>query len=232
LAAQEKLTIVTPGILPISYEANGKVTGFGTDLTNEIFSRLKTPIEISIVPSSRALSMIELGTADALFALAKTAEREAFAVYPTEAFIEQPIALYVLKDSPIAFNGDIKTLSGYSIGIIRGGRLSPEFDEAVKNKLFPKLNEVNDYSQNILMLDGKRIDIAIGPRYSILFAAREAGKIGSIKELATPLTKSSPAYLVFSKKGKAAALASQVDATLKAMKKDGTYDKLMQKYFQ
>lgn len=232
LGAQEKLTIITPGFIPISYEANGAVTGFGTDLTVEIFSRLKKPIEISIVPSARALSMVEAGEVDALFALAKTAERERSLVYPAEPFVEQPIALYVRRDSPISFNGDVKTLSPYSIGIIRGARLSPEFEEALTKNAFPRLAEANDYAQNVLMLALGRIDVAIGPRNSILFAAKQAGSLGMIRELPLPLSASSPAYLVLSKKGKAVHLAARIDAALKAMKKDGTYDRIWRKYFQ
>lgn len=230
--AQERLTIVTPGISPISYEKDGKVTGIGTELVTEAFARLGQPIEIQIFPGARALNMLQEGEADALFALAKTPEREAFAVYPTEPIIDQPVSLFVRQDSTIVFNGDLKTLSPYRIGIIQGGRFSPEFEAAMKNNLFPKLEQVNEYRQNVLKLVDQRIDIWVGSRISVLFAAKELGHQNDIKELQPALTASSPAYLAISRKGKAAAMAAKVDDVLKAMRQDGTYDKIVDSFLK
>ena len=230
--AEERLTIVTPGIVPISYEKDGKIVGIGTELVNEAFARLGQAIEIQILPGARALDMLEKGKADALFALAKTPEREKFATYPSTPIIDQGVSLFVRKDSTIVFDGDVKKLSPYRIGIVRGGRFSPAFEAAIKEQLFPKLEEVSEYSQNILKLDAQRIDVIIGSPVSLLFAAKELGKQDAIKELSPPLAASSPAYIAFSKKGKAAGLVAQFDEALKAMVKDGTYDKIMQSYLK
>lgn len=230
--AQERLTIVTPGILPISYEKDGKITGIGTELVTEAFARLGQPIEIQIFPGARALNMLQEGEADALFALAKTPEREGFAVYPTEPIVDQAVSLFVRQDSTIVFNGDVKTLSPYRIGIIQGGRFSPEFEAAMKNNLFPKLEQVAEYRQNILKLVDQRIDILIGADLSVRFAAKELGHQDAIKELQPPLTASSPAYLAFSKKGKAAALVTKFDDVLKAMRQDGTYDRIADSFLK
>ncbi len=231
-AAEERLTIVTPGIVPISYEKDGKIVGIGTELVNEVFTRLGKEFEIQILPGARALDMLEKGEADALFALAKTPERENFAEYPSTPIIDQAAVLFVRKDSTIVFDGDVKKLSPYAIGIIRGGRFSPAFEAAVKDQLFTKLEEVTEYGQNILKLEAQRIDILIGSRVSVLFAAKELGKQDAIKELSPPLAASSPAYIAFSKKGKAAGLVTQFDEVLKAMVQDGTYDRIMQSYLK
>lgn len=230
--AEEPLKIVTPGIAPISYEMNGKIVGIGTELVTEAFTRLGQAIEIEILPGARALNMLQEGEADALFALAKTSEREGFAGYPTEPIIDQPVSLFVQKDSTIVFDGDLKKLSPYTIGIIRGGRFSPEFEAAIKNQVFSKLEEVTEYRQNILKLTSQHIDILIGSRISVLFAAKELGQQDAIKELSPTLTTSSPAYLAFSKKGKAANLVAQFDEVMKAMRQDGTYDRIIQSYLK
>lgn len=230
--AEERLMIVTPGIAPISYVMDGKITGIGTELVIEAFARLGLPIEIQILPGSRALNMLQKGEADALFALAKTPERESFAEYPTTPIIDQPVSLFVRKDSTILFDGDVKKLSPYAIGIIRGGHFSPEFETAIKDQLFPKIEEVTNYSQNILKLEAQRIDIIVGSRISVLFAAKELGKQDTIKELSPTLTASSPAYLAFSKKGKVIKFMTQFDEMLKAMYQDGTYDRIMQSYLK
>lgn len=231
-AAEERLVIVTPGIAPISYEKDGKIIGIGTEVVSEAFARLGLPIEILILPGARALNMLEYGEADALFALAKTPERERFAAYPTTPMIDQPVSLFVQKDSTIVFDGDVNTLRPYAIGIIRGGRFSPAFEAAIKEQRFPKLEEVSEYGQNILKLDAHRIDIIVGSRISVLFAAKELGKQDAIKELSPPLAASSPAYIAFSKKGKAIKVVAQFDEILKAMVQDGTYDRIMQSYLK
>lgn len=230
--AEERLKIVAPGIAPISYEIDGKITGVGTELVREAFARLGLPIELQIFPGARALIMLQEGEADALFALAKTPERESFAEYPTTPIIDQPISLFVRKDSMILFDGDVRKLSPYAIGIIRGGRFSLEFEKGINDHLFPKIEEATTYSQNILKLESQRLDIIVGSRISVLFAAKELGKQDMIKELSPALTASSPAYLAFSKKGKAIKYRTQIDEMLKAMYQDGTYDRIIQSYLK
>jgi polar amino acid transport system substrate-binding protein len=228
--AQDRLSIVTPGIAPIAYEQDGKVTGIGTELVTEAFARLGQRVEITICPGARALKLLQQGEADALFALAKTPDRESFARFTSEPIIDQPISLFVRQDSTIVFDGDVKKLSPYSIGIIRGGRFSPEFETAIKNGLFPKLDQANEYRQNIIKLANQRIDILIGTRISVLFTAQKLGLQDAIKELHPPLTASSPAYLAFSKKSKAVELVAAFDSALKAMRLDGTYDRILEEY--
>ena len=232
ITAEERFSIVTAGIAPISYEEDGTLKGIGTDLVVEAFTRLGFSFDIRIYPGARALNMLQEGTADALFAVAKTPERERFATYPETPIIEQPIALFVRQNSTIQFDGDMKSLIPYSIGILRGGRFSPEFEAAIKNRLFPKLEEVNLYRQNILKLVNQRIDIVVGPRLSVRFAAKELGHQEAIKELQPALTASSPSYLAFSKHGKAASLVMQFDEVLKAMHQDGAYDRIIQSYLE
>lgn len=230
--SQDKALVVTPGISPISYEQDGKIIGIGTDIIVELFKRIKLQYDIKVVPSARAMSMVQDGEADFIFAVAKTPEREGFMFFTADSFVDQPISLYVRTDSKISYDGDLKKIAQARIGIIRGGRLSPDFEEAIKNKAFQNITEVAEYKQSILLLDSNRIDIAIGPRLSILFAAKEAGKQAIIKELEPPITPSSPAYLGISKKGKYAAYVDKINAALAAMRKDGTYDAVLKKYLK
>jgi polar amino acid transport system substrate-binding protein len=229
---EDKLLIVAPGIPPISYEENGKPTGIGTELTREIFKRLGEPIEMKIVPGARALSMLQSGEADALFALAKTEERKGFAVFPEEILVDQPVSIFVKKSSSINYNGDIKSIYQYRIGIIRGGRFSSAFEAALANKLFKSVEEVDDIQLNISKLELGRIDIIVGSRLSILFYAKKMGKLNVIRELQPPIAASSPAYLAFSQKGKAARLSSRFDAVLREMRKDGAYDRILGAYIK
>jgi polar amino acid transport system substrate-binding protein len=230
--AEDPLLIVAPGFKPISYEEGGAAGGLGTDIVAEAFRRAGRSVRFEILPGTRAIAMIKAGTADALFAVAKTPEREAFASYPSEPIIDQPISLFVSAGSRIAYSGDIGTLAGYRIAIVRGGRFSPEFEKAIRNERFADIEEVTEYEQTIRMLDTGRVDIVIGARISVLYAARELGRAGTIRELSPPVSPSSPAYLAFSKTGRAAGLAPLFDAAMRSMIEDGTYDRILRKYLR
>ncbi len=229
-AADGALLLVTPGIEPISFEQDGMPAGIGTEIAIEAFKRMGRAIDIRILPGARALSMLESGEADALFALAKTADREAFASFPTEPIIDQPVAMFVLKDSAIRYDGDLGAIASLRIGIIRGGRFSTEFEEAMSKGLFARIEEVGEYRQNVQKLAAKYIDIMIGPRISVLFAAKRLGKLDLIKELSPVVIPSAPAYMAFSKKGKGASLAAEFDAALKSMIEDGAYGRILKSY--
>ena len=232
ITAQERIIIATPAIPPISYEKEGKLTGFGTEIVTEVFSRLGYLFDFKIYPGSRALSKLEEGAVDALFALSRTPEREQFIIYPETPVLTQSVSLFVLSDSSISFDGDLSKLSSYSIGIFKGARFCPRFDEAVRNNLFNRVEEVSSYRNNILKLVSNRVDIIAGSSLSIYSAAGELGYQDKIKELSPSLDAVSKSYVAFSRNGKASGAVMNFDKVLKEMHRDGTYEKIFNSYFK
>ncbi len=115
VAEQQPLELVTLQYPPYEYEEKGEIKGIAVDLITEAFKRMDQPINITFYPFARALKMIELGHADALFTAYKTPEREVMADYSNEVLIQQATSLYTLRDSLIQYDGNLATISDYTL---------------------------------------------------------------------------------------------------------------------
>lgn len=231
--AEQPLEVVSINLPPFVYEEHGVIKGMYVDIVKEVFDRMQQPINIRFYPWPRAVNMIKEGEADAIFPLGKDPERELFAEYPNEVLFEMPTSLFVRKDSPITFGGDFKPLSSYRFGVVRGAKFGEQFDEAVRNGAITRIEEVTDFHQNILKLVNNRLDIIVGPRHNILFLLKELKLQGAVKELSPSLTPPWFVYLAFSKqRALSPELEERFVRTLQEMKRDGTYDKIIQAYIQ
>ena len=223
------LRIVTLEQPPIQYEEQGVIKGIAVDIVKEVFARMQQPITLKIYPFVRTLHMLKTGQADAIFAIVKKPERELFLSYPHEILIEQTGSLFVRRDSPIQFGGDFRKLSPYTFGILRGATYGPLYDKAVKNGTISKIEDVDDYEKNVLKLINNRVDILVGPRLTMLAAIKELGRKEDVKELSPPI-QVVPTYLAFAKQGIAPEIQTKFEQILQELKRDGTYDRIIQAY--
>lgn len=225
------LQVVTLQMPPIEYEEQGVIKGIAVEIVNEVFTRMQQPITLKVYPFARALNMIKKGEADAIFAVVKTLERERFLNYPGEVLIEENATLFVRKNESIQYDGDFRALSDYTFGTIRAATYGAKWEKAVNTGIISKIEEVTEYRQNVLKLVNNRIDIMIGPRLSTLYIIKQLGQQNAVKELA-PAIEIVPTYLAFSSTRVAPGIKAQFERILKEMKKDGTYDKIIQRYIQ
>ena len=228
----QELKIATFEYSPFQYEENRKVKGIAADIVKEIFRRLKRPIRIDFYPFPRAVRNIQTGASDIIFTFYYKKDREKFALYSKEPLVNQTISLFVHKDSSIQFNGDLSALSQYKFGLLRYsyGKI---FDDAVKNKVIPSVEQVSKMELNMKKFLSKRFDILPSDRWVAFYYYAQSNpkfrKGVQIKELQPPV-QSFPAFIGFSKANKLEKLRDQVDATIIAMKQDGTYQKIINTY--
>ncbi len=123
----DSLKVATLVYPPFQYEENGEAKGIAADIVKEIFKRMNQPIEIKFYPFPRA---IREGKSDVIFTFYYKKEREQFAEYSKESLVDQTISLFVHKDSPIVFDGNLSKLSQYKFGLVRFS-YGKVFDEAV-----------------------------------------------------------------------------------------------------
>ena len=114
-ANAETLELLTMEYPPYFYKEAGEVKGIATDIIQEAFHRMKRSIRIRIFPWARAIKFIKDGEADGLFTAVKNPEREKFADYSKVVMVEM-VSLFVRKDSPITFDGDLSTMGKYGQG--------------------------------------------------------------------------------------------------------------------
>jgi len=230
---------------PYMYEENGKTKGIVIDVVKEVFKRMNEPISIRFVTWTNALRNIKNGKFDALSLIYKNKEREKYGDYSSEVLIPQKMTLFVRNDSKITFDGNLSKFEKYKIGVIRGFSYGPIFDTAVKNGTI-KVDETRSLKQNISKLLVGRYDIIIDGRYVILDELTAINKKESntivkklsknkykyvLKELSPPI-ETMLAYMMFSKKNKLTKIRDKFDLTLKEMKEDGSYQRILESFFK
>lgn len=229
--AAAPLELVTLQYPPYEYKENGEVKGIAVKIVKEGFQRIGRPIKIKLLPWARAIHMIEQGQADAIFTAYKTPERQLFADYSKEILMPQTVSLFVLRDSTIEWNGDISSISQYRIGAVIKVSYGDIFDGAVNNNILTRVDRVSSGELNMKKLLMKRFDILISNKYGALDILTKMGKLNHVREL-SPIVQSVPSYIAFSKKRNLISMRDKFDSVLKEMKNDGTYERIINEYFQ
>lgn len=226
-----ELSLVTLEFPPYEYAAGGEVKGAAVEIVKETFKRMGQPVTIKVLPWARAIKMIEDGDADAIFTAYKTPEREAFADYSKEVVMPQIVSLFVKKDSKISFDGDLAKLSTFKFGTVRSLSYGEKLDTALKTKVLGNNEEVAEGEPNFRKLLEGRVDIVPSNKYVAVDILNKLRRTDDVKELA-PEVQNVPSYIAFSKKRNLAAVRDKFDETLKSMKTQGVYDKIIADFFK
>lgn len=227
--AADPIRLVTGNYPPYEYEEAGEVKGLVVEVLKEAFARSHQPVEFKVVPWARALWMAQHGEADAVFATIKTPEREQLLNFSNESLIPLSSAFFVKKGSPIQYNGDLNALAEQNIGLLRQGSYGVAFDVAVKNGILKHPEFTTDTLTNIKKLIAGRIDLMAGDRIGTLHLLQQNKLLDQVIVL-SPEINTSPSYLAFNKNKDHAATRDAIDKAIKTMKKDGSYQRIVDKY--
>ena len=217
--------------VPTSYEEDGKQVGILVDVINEAFRRAGYAVEIRLMPWARCLGEVKDGLVDGIFSVFVTSDRQQFLNYTNEVLITQVQALFVLNDSSVKFDGDLKALSDYSIGIIIQTSYGPRLDAALKGDIFQRIDTARNSEINMRKLLARRVDVIPSYQHVALGTAKKLGALGKIRQL-YPEVEAIPSYLAFSRQRDYGKIIRAFDVALASMKKDGTYAKLFSRYLQ
>lgn len=228
--AASPLKLVTLQYPPYEFEKDGEIQGIAVEIIREVFHRMNQPITISLHPWATALKQIENGEADAVFTAFKTPEREKFADYSKEVLITQSVSLFVKSDANITFDGDLIKMNQYAFGVVSGISYGRIFDDAVKNGMITKLVISDTGEMNMKKLLEGRCDILVSNTLGALDILGKMGAQNRVKAL-KPIMQSVPSYLAFSKKNNLIPIREKFDKILQEMIKDGSYDRIMNAYF-
>ncbi len=226
----EPLTLVTMDYPPHSFQENGEQKGFWVDITLEAFKRMDQPVTIKSYPWARVIHMMKKGYADGVAGAYKTPERELFMDYPRQPITFGIISLFVLKDAPITFNGNLKELSDYRFCVVRGFSYGKTFDDAVRNRTIVQIREAPTIEENIkafLVLGLKTI--LITEKYSCFYQLSRLNKVNAVRELPVKLGRI-PIYIAFSKKRNHLAMVEPLNKILESMHADGTINAIIGRY--
>lgn len=223
--AAEKVVFVVTDYPPYQYEDKGEITGMDTDIAIAICSKLEIKPEFVKMPFKRMLYSMEKGTADGIFSLTHSKEREKIVYYPLEPMNMVRKAAFILKKRKITITG-IDDLKGKNIGVISNYTYGEKFDN------YKGLTKTvcNSEKELIRMLHKDRIDVAVSSEGPFRFISK---RIGLSNEFEMPyILTEHPKYICFSKaigeRGKS--LTERFNKVVVQLKDNGTIEKIMNKY--
>ena len=207
-------------------DSYGQIKGFNTDIVREIMQRLNLNFTIKIVPWKRGYREVLHRPNVVLFSMVRTFEREKLFKWVGPMCVTK-FSFFKKKGSDITINtlGDAKKVG--AIGCI---------GDDVREKLLKRLGFTNLSSlfgkdanlRNLEMLMLGRIDLWISTGHIVFKTANDTGiDPNEIEETLT--VKKAYVYLVFSKDTDDK-IVNEWQHTLEAMKKDGTYKKILSQY--
>lgn len=227
--ASEPIRLVTGNYPPYEYEEAGEVKGLVVEVLKEAFSRSNQNVEFTVVPWARALWMAQHGEADGVFATIKTPEREQTLSFSNESLIPLSAVFFVKKGNPIQYHGDLNSMANFNIGLLRQGSYGVEFDNAIKTGVLKNPDFTTDTLTNIKKLVTGRIELMAGDRIGTLYLLQQNKLLDQVSVL-SPEISTSASYLAFNKNKDYTSTRDAIDKAIKSMKKDGSYQRIVDKY--
>ncbi|WP_224983807.1 substrate-binding periplasmic protein [Geomonas agri] len=180
-----------------------------------------------VYPWKRVLYLAEQGGVDLVVSLRKTPEREKFLVFTEHRSFPNPAVVFVRKDRTFPMRS-WQDLKGHKGAISLGDSFGEEFDRYRRKEL--DIKEANTVVENLRRLDAGNVDYFITGKYPGTYYLDRIGN-GRIVSLDTPVTSRS-IYFAFSRKSPCASLVDEVSRHLEELERDGTADKLLEKYMK
>ncbi len=213
---------------PYGIKKGQELVGIEIEILQEIGRRLNIDIDIKIFPWARLLVEMEKGNLDCMFGAFKTEDRLQFMDYTNVPIHVSSLVFYVHKERPIQYKM-MDDLKGLKIGLVRGFKTSPAFDQYKEKKWF-EIAETTEVDQSFKMLELKRVDAVLYNHHVGAYILKNL-ELDDIIALPTPLI-SRAAYITFSKKKKLSFLIPKLDGVLFEIFADGTYQNILRKYIK
>lgn len=215
---------------------DGRPAGIFNEVVTEIFKRLDIPLKKSVYPWKRAQEMVKNGEADGMVTV-YTKERAEFTL-PTDPIWEISEILFFRRDNPKACKilkiNSFDNLKGFSLVDTQGAGWTKQ---NYKKYGIDNITWVPSTDSALNMLAKGRVDIFIMfdmNAYNLLAKKRVENSALSegfqnIVAITPPFTKL-PFQLLIRKDSPFVDKIDAINQTLKEIKKDGTYQRILQKY--
>jgi len=217
----QSIKIETINVAPFGFiGSDGKPTGMMFEISNKIAEEAGFEYTNKIVPYARTIVHLTTGKSD--FVLRFSNSKLPAVAVPLVSIIAMQNILLFNTSNPFK---DLESLSGKSVGVVRGGKFDVNFDN---NTAINKVN-VNNYSQMLQMLTNKRLDGIIGSNVGLYYNAKKLGITQD--EFSPPLLLNSKDFVLhFSKKNSDVEVMNRLKASVEKLKKTGEFKKIVNKY--
>lgn len=225
VSAQDEVLFVDELLPPFSRGEVGKPPegGMGPHLVNELFGRMGVKAKIILVPWARALKMVRHGRADGLPFLLERDERKFYMIFTDPVLEGGDALLYNRRISPdFAWRGPV-SLTGLSVGIIRGYAYDDELMRSVRTHA-GRIEYSESSEANLRKLHAGRVDVCIENVHvaGAILLDNDAWRadISIWDELLTQFEW----RMGISRKSPLAGRIDEINAVLADMRRDGTLD--------
>lgn len=213
----------------IKTEGSKIPSGIIIDIVDEVMSRIGYQPKYHISVWARAYNDVTKGYNAALIPAMKTPERERLLWYPEEPLFSLRMSLFKAKDADVAWNGKMESLHNTRIAVVRGAKVSPDFDQAMERGLF-NVEERTDFDLVIRAVAARRVDYGAADQLMGLWAAKNNGILNKIK-VAEPFLEAVPVYITFSKEKVDADFVARFNDALLTFKAEGGVQRIIDSYF-
>ncbi len=206
-------------IAPVVYLDGEAPAGVAVDLVRELAAHLPRPVEIRAMDWSTAQGLVLRGEADALIQMNPSEERRKLYDF-SEPLLESQFSIFTRAD--VTGLSGAASLRGLQVGVEAGGLPQQVLsrDPAVKLVVIP------DFLRGFAMLSARELDaVVVDYRVGAYFVARNG--IRGVRVAGHPVAYSSASIAV--RKGNAQLLEA-IDAALRAMRKDGSYQRVLERW--
>ena len=196
--------------------------GIDVDIINEVAKREKWDVNQTYPGFDAAVNAVQAGQADALMAGTTVTDARKKVFTFSDTYYDTSIVIYTRSSDKVS---DYKQLKGKTVGVKNGTAAQSWLDKnASKYGFTVKTFDTSDLMNN--SLDSGSVDAAMDDTPVVQYA------IGQGKDYAINIKPESIGSFAFAVKkgGKYEYLIKEFNEALKAMKKDGTYDKIMKKW--
>lgn len=214
---------------PHTYLENGRPSGLATEILQEVARRLQWQLSIRYSNWIRTRAMAEAGQCDLIYTILKKDEYEKAFLYPQETLPERRNVFFVRRDRQLQYGGDLEAfMRQFSIGLYRDKAVSPLFDQ-LKQTTWARLNSPSESESLMRMLLAGRFDAAIENEETGIYELKKLGGRHLIEVLEPPIYVT-PAYIAFSRKGRATGLVEAFSRELGHFKHSRQYTEIVEKY--
>jgi ABC-type amino acid transport substrate-binding protein len=217
------LKILTEDYPPVTFEKDGKTTGFVTDIVREIISRQNIPDNIQLISWNEAYNVALSNPNVVLFSVERTPEREKLFQWVGPVGQESAI-FYSKKDSGIRINSMEEAKNIDSIATTTNWFT----EQDLKSRGFTNLVSSPLPTTNVTQLMNGDVQLSIFTDITATEIVKEAGY--SMDDLEPVFTVSSTYFYIAMSFGTSPELVKKWQSVLDELKMDGTFEKIYRSY--
>ena len=229
-ARDEILYYAAPHFPPWDINPNETASsGINVDVIRSIANDLGLRAQPIVCPWKRCLVLLEQGKIDMAGTVGKKPERERYLQFIEPSYAKTPDQVFYLpQTSPIELNAYRDLYQFDRIGIERGARVSPRFDQ--DTRLMKE--ELARLDQLLNMLDKNRLDVVVGNEMVMDYMIKEMGLQDRFRKAPFKFTSRGGEYLTISKKSPHAKRFHEIGEIIRKMKENGQIETVIEHYIK